>query len=371
MRFAHLLAGMLLLIVGIPALFAGGALWIVARHADPGGSFSARLETVRTPGHAVVVTDLADLLRREAPFTLAGQNHLRLAARTAEGPAFLGLAPTDKVRRYLDPVPHAAVGRVALARGPLPVRLDQVGPAVPGPSATPVSAPIDQPFWVREGIGALEWSPAELGDGSLSLVIMRPDGRADLALELRGELRVGWLDPATWGLLASGALLVALAVVILLRPVRPREVVFVVEPDQVPVLASRLGVTSLGALGAERAPVGSGDGRVLVAERSLAAVASIPAERARPATLADLPPLVDDPEGAARANPVTGWGRRPEAALTLAWPPLAPDGTVLPVMADGSARSVDGAGNPVSEREARAALRRNAALPTGQGVDQA
>ena len=58
MRFVRAIAGMLLLVIGIPALLAGGALWLVARHADPGGAFAARFETVRTPGHAVVVTDL-------------------------------------------------------------------------------------------------------------------------------------------------------------------------------------------------------------------------------------------------------------------------------------------------------------------------
>ena len=48
--------------------------------------------------------------------------------------------------------------------------------------------------------------------------------------------------------------LVVLAVVLLLRPVRPREVVFVVEPDQVPVLAGRLGVSSLSGLGQRSEP---------------------------------------------------------------------------------------------------------------------
>ncbi|MBM0278321.1 hypothetical protein JM949_24745, partial [Micromonospora sp. STR1s_6] len=124
MRFARVIAGVLLLVVGIPALFAGGALWLVTRHADPGGAFAGRFETVRTPGHAVVVGDLDRLLRQEAPFARTGQTRLRLDARTTDGPAFVGLAPAVEVRRWLEPVPHAAVRRVALARGPLPVRLE-------------------------------------------------------------------------------------------------------------------------------------------------------------------------------------------------------------------------------------------------------
>ena len=83
----------------------------------------------------------------------------------------------------------------------------------------------------------------------MSLVVMRPDGGADLALDLRAELRAGWTGPAAWGLLTVGVLLVVGAALLLLRPLRPREVIFVVEPDQVPVLAGRLGVTSLSGLG--------------------------------------------------------------------------------------------------------------------------
>ena len=126
----------------------------------------------------------------------------------------------------------------------------------------------------------------------MSLVVMRPDGGADLALDLRAELRAGWTGPATWGLLAVGVLLVVCAVLLLLRPLRPREVIFVVEPDQVPVLAGRLGVTSLSGLGPREPELDPA-----VAGRQLTPVGSGPGDRlrlgdrrrpARPATLADL-----------------------------------------------------------------------------------
>ena len=111
----------------------------MTRHADPDGAFAARFETVRTPGHAVVVTDLDRLLRQEAPFARTAQTRLRLDARTADGPAFVGLAPTAEVRRWLESVPHATVRRVALAQGPLPVRLDPAGSGRrhPGPHGSP------------------------------------------------------------------------------------------------------------------------------------------------------------------------------------------------------------------------------------------
>jgi hypothetical protein len=248
MPFVRTIVGMLLLVLGIAALLAGGGLWTAARHADADGGFTARVETVHTAGQAVVVTDVDALLRREAPLVRAGRARLRLTADTPGGPAFVGLAPTAEVGRWLGAVPHATVRRVAVARGPLPVRLT----ATAAPAAAPAVRPGDQTFWVRQGLGALEWNPGELADRRLSLVVMRPDGRGDLTLDLRAEVRAGWFPGLAWALLAGGVLLVALAVVLLLRPVRPREVVFVVEPDQVPLLAGRLGVSSLSGLGPQR-----------------------------------------------------------------------------------------------------------------------
>ncbi|TWJ23700.1 hypothetical protein [Micromonospora endolithica] len=327
MRFVRTVAGMVLLVIGIPALLVGTVLWQLTRHADPGGAFTARTETVHTAGHAVVVTDVDALLRTEAPFARAGSSRLRLTARTPDGPAFVGLAPAEEVRRWLDPVPHAEVRRVALSRGPLPVRVAPAGTAA-GPVA-PVP-PVGQPFWVRDGTGTLEWSPADLADRRLSLVVMRPNGRADLRLDLRAEWRPGWTGPATAGLLTGGVLLVVLGVLLLLRPVRPREVVFVVEPDQVPVLAGRLGVTSLSGLGAQ--PTRDDDrprvtARQLVsvgaAERSRPALDPVPDER--PATLADLgthPPLTWPPSAPAPTAPPT----------TATSPGVAPPAAVPPVV---------------------------------------
>ncbi|WP_436970858.1 hypothetical protein [Micromonospora coxensis] len=306
MRFVRALTGMLLLVVGIPLLLAGAGLGVVAGHAAGDGAFTARVEPLRTPGRAVLVQDVDALLRAEAPFTRVGPSRLRLTARTADGPAFVGLAPTEQVWRWLDGVGHAVVGRVALARGPLPARLTEATPASTAAPAGPVPAvPLDASFWVRQGIGAVEWSPAELAGRRLSLVVMRPDGRADLAVAVRAEWRADWFRPLAWGSSAGGLLLVALAVLVLVRPIRPREVVFVVEPDQVPVLAGRLGVSSLSGLGAgparepERQLVSVG-----APEADRPAIGAVPARR--PASLADLPP----------------------------WPPQRPDATPGPVDGD-------------------------------------
>ncbi|MER7169136.1 hypothetical protein ABT336_24130 [Micromonospora sp. NPDC000207] len=261
MRFARSIAGLLLLLVGVLTVTAGGLLGLVARHADDGTAFTTRFEPVRTTGHAVVVEDLTELVDADLPFARTGGGRIRLDADTGGTPAFVGLAPTEEIRRWAAGVPHATVRRVALSRGPLPVRLD---PAAASPrTAGPVVSPRQVP-WVRQGVGTLEWRPQDLTGQRLGLVVMRTDGRPGLALDLRGRWTLGWLPALTAGLLAGGTLLAAAGLAVLLRRARPREVVFVVEPDQVPVLAGRLGVTSLSGLGArptrpdEREPVGVG-----------------------------------------------------------------------------------------------------------------
>ncbi|MDG4829250.1 hypothetical protein O7627_08010 [Solwaraspora sp. WMMD1047] len=250
-RFVRATAGLLLLTIGLPMLLAGGGLWLAGRHRDAGGSFSASLERISSPGYAVVVSDLDALLRREAPFTRTGPNRLRITGRTGQSLAFLGIAPADAVARYLAPVPHARIERVRVTRGALPSRIEQV-PADPPPSGGPavgLAPPGDRTFWVSHGDGVLDLAVSDLRDRGLSLVVMRPDGGPGLAADLRAELRPGWLDPGAVAALAAGALLMILGMAALAWPVRPREIVFVVEPSQVPVLAGRLGVPAFSDLG--------------------------------------------------------------------------------------------------------------------------
>lgn len=146
---------------------------------------------------------------------------------------------------------------------------------------------------------------------------------ADLTLDLRAELREGWVAPVTAALLAGGMLLVSGALALLLRPVRLREVVFVVEPDQVPLLAGRLGVTSLSGLGAPAArageqSVGTRDGsRLDASARQLVAVGAF-GERTRP---------MPRPAGERMIGPV---GRRRAAAAGPAWPLDEPAEVDLP-----------------------------------------
>ncbi|WP_326560642.1 hypothetical protein [Micromonospora sp. NBC_01796] len=248
MRVVRTIAGVLLLTVGLTAVLVGSALWTVAGQRDPGGAFTATLQRIQTPGRAIVVPDVDELLRRDAPFARTGQARLRIAAGTESRPAFLGLAPTAEVGRYLATMPYALVDRVAVTRGRLPVQVTSVS-GIGVPSQALVAQPGEQAFWVRQGTRTLDLDLDDLRAQRLSLVVMYPDAGPGVALDLRAELRVGWLEPTTWGLLAGGVLFAVLGVAVLVWPSRPREVVFVVEPGQLPVLTARLGVRALDDVG--------------------------------------------------------------------------------------------------------------------------
>ncbi|WP_229399494.1 hypothetical protein [Micromonospora okii] len=179
--------------------------------------------------------------------------------------------------------------------------------------------------------------PATLAGVALGLAARRADGGFTARLgvvDLQARLPDGWFPVTAWVLGALGGLLL-ISAALLLRPARPREVVFVVEPDQVPVLAGRLGVASLSGLGLRPAPAPAAP-----ADRQLVAVGAS-AARPRPA-LGPAPAHGPAPASARRPAPAGGAApaHRPATLADLApvlraappaWPPFAPEPTTQPV----------------------------------------
>ncbi|QSB13770.1 hypothetical protein JQS43_19740 [Natronosporangium hydrolyticum] len=239
LRVVRAVLGAVLLMVGVPLLLIGGLMYVATQHQHPTGGYAAELATVSSGGYAVVVPDIDELLRRDAPFARAGQTSLRLAAETGDGaPTFIGLAPAHEVAAYLAGVRHTAVTEVHLGRGPLPVTTS----GVTGDRA-PASPPYQQPFWLASNTGGtLEWTPHELRGEQLALVVMALDVSAPLTVELAARVDPGWLTSTTYGLLVLGTLVTLLAVAVLSWPRRARQVVYVVPPSQLPEVAAHLGV---------------------------------------------------------------------------------------------------------------------------------
>ncbi|WP_203715449.1 hypothetical protein [Asanoa siamensis] len=242
MRVVRTVAGLVLLTIGLPVLLVGGSLWTLMQHRDAGGAFSGTLEPVSTPGQAIVVTDVDKLLREDAAFVRAGDTRMRL---TGASDVFFGLGPADAVREYLSGSAWTRVDAVTVARGDLPVRSTPIGgEGVYGPAASGV-APGSQSFWVRQGSGTLEWTANEVDGRELSLVVMHVDASPALTVTVRAAASPGWLPPTSWILLAAGVLLIAGGITALAWPTRPRDVVFVVDPSQVPQVSARLGAATL------------------------------------------------------------------------------------------------------------------------------
>src|SRR2546430_3207017 len=98
MRLVRLVLGTLLVLVALPMVLAGTALWVAMQHRDADGRFSAGLDRVRTDGYAVVVPDVDALLRRGAPFGRRGPTTPRASGGR---PPFLRLAPSAGRGRHL------------------------------------------------------------------------------------------------------------------------------------------------------------------------------------------------------------------------------------------------------------------------------
>ncbi|MEV4706430.1 hypothetical protein [Actinoplanes sp. NPDC049316] len=314
MRVLRTILGMLLLTAGLPALLAGGAFWAAMQHRDAGGAFSGTMQRVATSGYAVVVDDVDELLRKDAPFARFGDTRLRLTATSGDAPAFVGLAPRDRADAYLADIPRISVSAIDLGTGALPV----TSKLVPGTRA-PEQLPGRERFWLAAGVGAVDWNPTMLRDTRYSLIIMNPAAQPGVRLESTAAVRPGWLNQATWALLVGGTLLVMLGMIILGWPARRREVVYVVEPSQVPDLMQ--------AIGAPLPLSRVGGGRHSATHR--------------PRTLADCQPRSRPP---ALTWPPSGKSTKPsERGAAIPMPAAAPAAAPEPVAA-GSAASASSPG---------------------------
>src|SRR6185312_16037296 len=205
-RLIRAAIGVLLVLLAVPLMLAGGGLWLVDQHKTADGTFAARLESVQAPGRAIVVTDVDALLRADAPFARGGRSTLSLSAHGPGGLLFLGLGPYDQIEQYLAGVAQTRISQVRLSRGPLPVdRTDIVG------ELAPQRNPFEEPFWratstglIRDGKveDALTWSPATTRGQRLAVVIMNADGSPGVEVDLFARMRATWLRSTTGGLLA-------------------------------------------------------------------------------------------------------------------------------------------------------------------------
>jgi hypothetical protein len=191
-----LVLGILLVVVGVPAVLAGVASVVALHHRDSTGAFSAELSTVHSDGYAVVVPDLATVVSRDGIGALLGSGTLRITLHSSAAPVVMLLAPSDQVRTYLAGVAHSEVVSVGYATGPLPVSLVALG------GTRPPAPSWEQTFWQQASTGELDW-PGTASE-STALVLVRADGRPGIDANMSVGRTVPWLPRASWSLLIGG-----------------------------------------------------------------------------------------------------------------------------------------------------------------------
>jgi hypothetical protein len=200
-RIAALVIGVLLVVLSLALLGAGGtALWADRTQRD-GGYVTTGVHDFSTAGSALatVSTELgsAGTGWLYAP-TLLDEVRIRVTPTSLGSALFVGIGPSTEVDRYLAGVDHTVITEFweekteAVAGGP------------------PGSAPAAQDFWVASDTGrgarTLEWDST---DGSWTVVVMNADGRPgiDVGADLGARMpAVLWI---AIGLLAAGAVLFA------------------------------------------------------------------------------------------------------------------------------------------------------------------
>jgi hypothetical protein len=194
-RACRTLVGLVLVLIGFATLVAGTVGLLARQHRDASGGFTTHLAPLHEDGYAIEVPDVNATLGDVGPTGLLRTGELRVTLRSTNAAVLLGLAPTTDVQRYLDGVPRAQLIAVGFSAGDAPVT------EVPVAGTTVPLAPAQQSFWAATGAATLQWQP---GSTPLSLVVIRTDGKPGLEVTLAVSRFVGWLTPATIGLLVAG-----------------------------------------------------------------------------------------------------------------------------------------------------------------------
>jgi hypothetical protein len=130
---------------------------------------------------------------------------------------FVGIAPVSDATAYLGEVQRTVIDDLGFDSPA--ARSDEI------PGGAPSAPPADQQFWVAQASGpgtqVVTWEPA---DGDWMLVVMNADASAGLQVEGRVGAEFPALAGIAWGVLIAGAVLTAVAVLLLVIGIRsPRD----------------------------------------------------------------------------------------------------------------------------------------------------
>ena len=208
-RIALIVVGSLLALLAVAALAGGGVLlWAHETKRDDEGFYTSGVLRLATDSYALTaggieITDIPDDV-----FDDGRLGQVRLRGETANGKdIFIGIAPERAVDAYLRGVAHDRVQNVTFTGNDSPEDVDyrrSIGTRVP-------AAPGEQGFWSASisgpGEQTLDWDVTE---GNWAFLAMNADGSRGVAVSMTVGAKAGFVLPVTIGLLAGGAVLLAI-----------------------------------------------------------------------------------------------------------------------------------------------------------------
>ena len=209
-RVVLVVAGVLTLIVGLALAGAGGALvWANATQRDATGYFHTSTEEFSSSGVALVSSvDFSMHPGAHSWFTYEPLGTLRVRAAVDGASAFVGVAPTSAIDKYLAAAAYSRVTSVDVAPFVAHYR-ERAG-------ASSVPSPLVQSFWVASAAGPgtqqVTWKPSS---GRWSLVVMRADALAGVVAHVSVGTNTGLVGPVGIALALGGALVLLLGGVML------------------------------------------------------------------------------------------------------------------------------------------------------------
>jgi hypothetical protein len=196
------------------ALLAGGAglLWADQTQRDSAGYFT-------TSSHRFVSSDYA-ITHEGAKISgvpswidVGKLARVRIEAQATDGrPVFVGIAPQRDIDTYLANVAHSKLSDVNV--DPFDPTYSQVA------GTTQPVAPVSERFWAASASGAQSTLTWKVREGKWGVVVMNADGSPRVAADLKFGANLGYLDWIYGGLFGAGALLLALAALLVALGVR-------------------------------------------------------------------------------------------------------------------------------------------------------
>ena len=197
------LLALLLIVLG------SGLLW-AAQYKTDDGYYTTASHTYSSPTRALTSESLD--VDSGVPGWLNASDHLgRVRIDPAGTTAFVGIARTADVDRYLDQVAHDEVNDLDYD----PFAIDTTRRAGEGRPAMPAA----QTFWAATSVDgrALDW---KVRTGEWTVVMMNADGSPGVSVDAKAGAKIPLIGDLAWWLVIPGAVLGAIALILVVAGAR-------------------------------------------------------------------------------------------------------------------------------------------------------